>query len=88
MAETIWWVYVVRCADNSLYTGISTDVERRLLEHNGVAGIPARYTRSRRPVRLVYCEQADSRSQASRREAAIKRLSKSAKEALITGRTA
>ena len=77
-----WWVYMVRCADNSLYTGITTDLERRLREHNECkAG--SRYTRARRPVILAYQEASDSRSSASRREHEIKRLSPSAKQALI-----
>jgi putative endonuclease len=66
---------MVRCADGSLYTGISTD------EHNG--GTAAKYTRGRRPVHLVYHELASSHSAAARREAQIKKLSRLAKEALI-----
>ena len=77
-----WWVYMLRCADGSLYTGITTDVSRRLAEHNGEAGLGARYTRSRRPVELVYAEGAGNRAQASRREAAIKRLDRARKLAL------
>ncbi|MCK5725923.1 MAG: GIY-YIG nuclease family protein [Thiotrichaceae bacterium] len=76
-----WFVYILRCADKSLYTGITTDIQRRLKEHNGVGG--ARYTRSRQPVILVYQESADCRSSASQREYAIKQLSKKQKEALI-----
>ncbi len=76
-----WYVYIVRCADNSLYTGIALDVERRLSEHNGKGA--AKYTRSRQPVSLVYREVAKSRSSASSREFAIKSLSKSEKEELI-----
>lgn len=83
MPENQWSVYILRCADDSLYTGITTDVERRLTEHNAGDGLAAKYTRSRRPVRLVYREAVDSRSEAARREYAIKRLRKSAKEALI-----
>ncbi|MBT9566814.1 MAG: GIY-YIG nuclease family protein [Thiobacillus sp.] len=78
-----WVVYILRCADGSLYTGITTDIDRRLAEHNGGAVAPgARYTRSRRPVALAYTEPADSRSAATRREAAIKRLDRSRKLAL------
>ena len=80
-----WFVYMVRCADRSLYTGIARDVERRLAEHNGSDRLGARYTRARRPVSLVYREPCRSRSEAARREAAIKRLSKAAKEALVAG---
>jgi putative endonuclease len=79
-----WWVYIVRCSDRSLYTGIATDVDRRVAQHNEGKG--ARYTRGRRPVSLVYCETQDSRSAASRREAEIKSLSRAAKETLIRAR--
>lgn len=73
---------MLRCADGSLYTGITTDVERRLAEHNGDGAAGARYTRSRRPVQLVYAEAACDRAAASRREAAIKRLDRARKLAL------
>jgi len=73
---------MLRCADGSLYTGITTDVARRVAEHNGDSGLGARYTRSRRPVALVYAEPADNRAAASRREAAIKRLDRARKLAL------
>lgn len=76
-----WVVYMLRCADGSLYTGITTDVARRCRQHN--AGTASRYTRSRRPTRLVYQEPAASRSAALRREAALKRLSRQQKEALL-----
>jgi putative endonuclease len=78
---------MLRCADGSLYTGITTDVSRRVAEHNGDSGLGARYTRSRRPVALVYVEPADSRAQASRREAAIKRLDRGRKLALCASVT-
>ena len=77
-----WCVYMLRCADGSLYTGITTDVARRVAEHNGVGALGARYTRSRRPVALVYVESAHDRADASRREAAIKRLDRVRKLAL------
>ena len=73
-------VYLARCGDGSLYTGITTDPERRLKQHN--EGLGAAYTRSRLPVTLVYRELAGSRSQALRRERAIKSLTRAAKEAL------
>ncbi len=76
-----WTVYMVRCADNSLYTGIAKNINKRIEEHNGVGG--ARYTRSRQPVQLVYQEPADSRSEASRQEHQIKQLSKKDKESLV-----
>ena len=81
-----WNVYIVRCADGSLYTGVAMDVGRRVAEHNGVgtrAARGARYTRSRRPVKLVYQESAVSRAIACRREYRIKQLSRSEKLALI-----
>ncbi len=81
-----WHVYVLRCADGSLYTGITTDVERRLREHEGADGRARRgaaYTRSRRPVRLVYVRPAADRSAATRTELAIKRLPRAAKERLV-----
>lgn len=67
-----WFVYMVACADGSLYTGITTDLGRRVAEHN--RGTGAKYTRSRRPVRLVWCEAAASRAAASSREWRLKRL--------------
>lgn len=72
-----WYVYIVRCRDGSLYTGVSTDVEARVATHNAGAG--ARYTRARRPVRLVWFERKRNRSYALRREAAIKALPRAAK---------
>ena len=74
---------MVRCADDSLYTGIATDVERRVGEHNSTGNLSAKYTRARQPVKLVYSETADSRSEASKREYRIKRMSKAAKENLV-----
>jgi len=76
-----WHVYILRCADHTLYTGIARDIEARLAQHN--AGTGARYTRARRPVELAYSEPAGNRSVALRRECAIKRLSATEKRALI-----
>ena len=76
-----WIVYMLRCADDSLYTGITTDVSRRCDQHN--AGTASRYTRSRLPIRLVYEEDVTSRSLALKREAAMKALSRMEKESLI-----
>ncbi len=79
-----WYVYIVRCVDDSLYTGITTELERRVAEHNDQSGkLSARYTRARQPVTLVYFETCASRSEASRREAAIKQLSRVQKLQLI-----
>lgn len=80
---TAWQVYIVRCADDTLYTGIARDVARRIAEHNADGGPGASYTRSRRPVTLVYQEPAADRSVASRREYQIKQLSRGEKLALI-----
>lgn len=78
-----WWVYVVRCADGTLYTGVSTDPDRRLAQHN--AGTASKYTRARRPVALVYRERRRGRSDALKREAAVKALPRREKLALVAG---
>jgi putative endonuclease len=75
-----WTVYLARCGDGTLYTGISTDAVRRVAEHNAGAG--AAYTRSRLPIVLVYSEAVPDRRTALRREYAIKQLSRAEKEAL------
>jgi putative endonuclease len=77
----MWFVYVVRCSDQSLYTGVTTDAERRIEEHNDGRG--ARYTRSRGPVKLVYLEQVLDRGTALKREHEIKRMSVAGKKALV-----
>ena len=79
--EEPWFVYILRCADGSLYTGITKDVDRRLEEHN--AGTASRYTRCRIPVTLEYQEEVETMGAALKRELAIKALSRQAKEALI-----
>jgi predicted GIY-YIG superfamily endonuclease/Tol biopolymer transport system component len=76
-----WFVYLLRCADGTLYTGIANDVSRRRQQHN--AGTASRYTRSRLPVKLVYQEAHASRASALRREAAIKALPRRQKESII-----
>lgn len=76
-----WWVYMLRCSDGTLYTGCTSDVERRLALHNSGRG--AKYTRSRLPVVLVWKEPQPDKSAALRREAALKRLARSQKLALI-----
>lgn len=81
-ASLRWVVYILRCDDGSLYTGITTSLDRRVHEHNH-SPKGARYTRARRPVVLVYCEHHPSRAEASRREAAIKKLERHAKERLV-----
>jgi putative endonuclease len=76
-----WWVYILRCKDGTLYTGITTDLDRRLSQHND--GTASKYTRSRRPVSMVYRESAKTHGTALRRELAIKKLPRAAKDALI-----
>jgi putative endonuclease len=76
-----WFVYILRCADGTLYTGVSTNIARRCKQHNDRTA--ARYTRSRRPVRVVYQEEQPDQGSAMRREAAIKALSRDQKMELI-----
>ena len=76
-------VYVIECADGSLYTGYTTDVERRVAEHD--AGEGAKYTRGRTPVELVHRESFESRSAAMAREHEIKTFSRARKERLVRG---
>jgi len=80
-----WLVYIIRCSDDSLYTGISTDLQRRFNQH--ATGCGAKYFRARKPVELVFSEAGHSRSSASRREREIKALDRSAKLALISSAT-
>ncbi|MFQ5635553.1 MAG: GIY-YIG nuclease family protein [Gammaproteobacteria bacterium] len=86
MSDRAWFVYIVRCADRTLYTGIARDPEARIEKHN--AGCGARYTRGRRPVEMVYLERVVDRAAALRRELAIKRMETSAKRRLIGMKTA
>ena len=81
MTEGSWSVYILRCADGTLYTGIAPDVEKRLQKHNKGKG--AKYTRGRTPVELVYQEEWPDRAQASRREYQIKQLSRAEKLSFI-----
>ena len=77
-----YFVYIVQCADGTLYTGITTDLDRRVSEHNA-GPVGARYTSARRPVSLVYSKKYKDRSTASKEEIRIKKLSKTAKLDLI-----
>ena len=77
-------MYLLRCADGTLYCGWSTDPERRLRQHQ--AGTASRYTRTRRPVELVYTREFETRSEAMREEIRIKRLPRAEKSALAAGR--
>ncbi len=76
-----WLLYVLKCSDNSLYTGITTDVSRRVRQHN--EGTASRYTRSRLPAKLVHQERCRGRSSALKKEYAMKRLSRKEKEEYI-----
>ena len=75
------FVYILRCADGSLYTGVAKDVDRRVEQHN--TGTASRYTRSRLPVTLIYQEEPTTKGAALKREMAVKALSRKAKEALV-----
>lgn len=75
------FTYILKCADGTLYTGWTNDIEKRLAAHN--AGKGAKYTRTRRPVELVYCEKYETKEEAMSRECAIKKLTRVQKEVLI-----
>ena len=77
-----WWVYLLRCGDNSLYAGVTTDINRRVDEHNN-SKLGAKYTRARRPVYLAYLEKACNKSIACKREYQIRHLPKIKKELLV-----
>ena len=79
--EKQWVVYILKCKDGTLYTGITTDVEKRLAAHRSGKG--AKYTRGRGPLELVYCEECVDHSAALKRESEIKRLPRQEKEKLI-----
>lgn len=82
-AEPGYWVYILRCADGSFYTGIARDLARRTAEHNGERGRGARYTAARRPVQVVYRSGFPDRSTAQQEEARIKGLSRIEKARLV-----
>ena len=78
------YAYIVKCSDGTYYTGYTNDLEKRLLAHN--AGKGAKYTRNRLPVEIVYFEEYEDKSEAMKREYAIKRLTREQKEKLISGK--
>jgi putative endonuclease len=78
-----WYVYLLNCADNTFYTGITTEPKRRLHEHNHDDKKAAKYTRARRPLSMVYFEQCESRSEAGSREYQIRKLSRAKKQLLV-----
>lgn len=82
-SDTRWFIYIVECSDTTYYTGVTTDLKRRLQEHNSTTK-GAKYTRHRRPVTLVYYEETDSRQKACKREYAIKQMRITKKKILIT----
>ena len=82
----MWHVYILKCADNTLYTGITTDLERRLKEHNAGKVKASKYTRSRLPVKLVYREKFATKASALKREYRIKLMAKPEKLSLISRR--
>ena len=84
MSESVedWFVYILRCADDTLYTGITKDIQRRCNQHN--AAVASKYTRARLPVVLVYQETVATHGDALRRELAIKKLTRTAKEAMCS----
>jgi len=78
-----WHVYILECADGTLYTGVARDLDRRLLQHNGEKPGGPKYTSGRRPVSLLWSAGAENRGVAQQREAAIKKLSRAGKQKLI-----
>tara|TARA_B110001454_G_scaffold216314_1_gene239331 strand:+ start:914 stop:1195 length:282 start_codon:yes stop_codon:yes gene_type:complete len=82
-----WFVYFLRCNDNSLYAGITTNIERRLHQHNHTK-LGAKYTRAKRPVTLTYIELATDKSTASKREYQLRKLTKTQKEQLVSAHLA
>ena len=80
----VWFLYILGCSDGSFYTGVTTNLDRRLREHQD--GKASRYTRTRRPIVLVYQEECGTRSQSLARECAVKSLSRKHKEELVSGR--
>ncbi|MBL4940102.1 MAG: GIY-YIG nuclease family protein [Colwellia sp.] len=83
MTNNTWTVYFLRCNDNSLYAGITTDIVRRLHQHNHTK-LGAKYTKAKRPVTLVFIETATDRSAASKREYQLRKLTKAQKEQLVS----
>lgn len=79
-----YFVYIVKCLDDSYYTGIATNLEKRIKEHNGQLKGGAKYTRGKGPVTLKYFEKLETRSKALKREAEIKKMQRSEKQALIS----
>ena len=83
----MWKMYVLLCNDGSFYCGITTDTQRRLLEHNGIRPRGSKYTRARRPVVIIYEENHENRSSASKAESMFKKLSRAKKEKYVSYHT-
>ena len=83
--EKRWQLYILRCGDGTLYTGIAVDAQKRLAMHQ--SGTGAKYTRGRGPLKMVYCETCSSHSEALKREYAVKKLTHAEKERLIAAKT-
>jgi putative endonuclease len=81
--EVVYYFYILRCADNSLYCGMTNDLEKRMEKHNSGKG--AKYLRGKLPVKLVYSKKYENRSEALKREAEVKKWSKGKKEELVSG---
>jgi len=79
----MYFLYILECADETLYTGITTDLKRRVAEHNGEGKLGAKYTSGRRPVRLVYSKKFKNRAMATREEARVKKIKREEKLKLI-----
>lgn len=85
MEKTVWWIYMLRCGDGTLYTGIATDVRRRISEHEGQGPKAAKYLRGRMPLKLVFEKKIGTRSEATREELRLKKLSRREKLILLSG---
>lgn len=81
--EKKYFVYILECSDKSFYTGITTDLERRVIEHNSSGNLGAKYTKMRQPVRLIYNEKVKNKSEALKREYSIRQLKRKGKEELV-----
>ena len=79
----MWFIYILLCNDNSFYCGITKDIKRRLKQHNGIIKGGAKYTRGRRPCKVIYIEKASNRSDASKKEYFFKKLSRKEKEKFL-----
>jgi putative endonuclease len=84
-SESTWFLYMIRCADNSLYTGITTELDRRFAEHQSQGKKCAKYLRGKAPLELIFTTEVGTKSDASRLELRLKKCSKATKEKLVSG---